>query len=33
MKKHEIALNYIEQAVNILNAEYEAWYPHNMGDS
>lgn len=32
MKKHEIALNYAEQAVKILDVEYEARYPHNMGD-
>ena len=32
MKKHEIALRYAELAVRILDAEYEARYPHNMGN-
>jgi len=31
MRKHEIALHYAEQAVKILDAEYESRYPNNMG--
>ena len=32
MKKHEIAMHYIERAVVILEREYESRYPNNMGD-
>ena len=31
MRKHEIALHYAEQAVQILDREYEARYPNEMG--
>lgn len=32
MKKHEIALHYAEEAVKLLDAEYEIRYPRKMGD-
>ena len=32
MRKHEIALHYIQKAVTILDREYERKYPHSMGD-
>ena len=32
MRKHEIALHYTELSVKILDSEYEARYPNNMGD-
>ena len=31
MRKHEIALHYAEQAVEILDREYETRYPNSMG--
>ena len=33
MGKHDIALTYIEQAVQILEKEYEARYPSRMGNA
>lgn len=32
MGKHDIALTYIEEAVNILEREYEYRYPGRLGD-
>jgi tetratricopeptide (TPR) repeat protein len=32
MGKHDIALTYIEEAVSILEREYEARYPANLGE-
>lgn len=32
MGKHDIALTYIEEAVNILEREYEYRYPSRLGD-